>query len=55
MRDNDRPAAVDFSLATLDRPEQVTPGFHIFYASHIGWAPAADDLPIYPRTRREGL
>jgi len=55
MRDDAAPATVDFSLATLDRPETVTPSFHIFYASHIGWAPATDDLPLYPRTRREGL
>jgi len=55
MRDNDAPATVDFSLATLDEPERCTPGFHIFYASHIDWAPTADDLPRYPRTRREGL
>jgi len=36
---------LDFSVATLDRPEAVAPGFHIFYASRIPWAQAGDDLP----------
>jgi hypothetical protein len=42
---------VDFSAATLDEPDRVEPGFHIFYASRIGWAPAGDDLPRYDRFR----
>ncbi|MDG2532458.1 GFA family protein [Sphingomonas sp. HITSZ_GF] len=44
---------VDFSLATLDEPGRVRPGFHIFYESRIGWAEAGDDLPRHPRSRRE--
>ena len=36
---------LDFSVATLDRPEAVAPGFHIFYASRIPWAQTGDDLP----------
>jgi hypothetical protein len=44
---------VDFSVATLDEPERVAPGFHIFYASRIAWAPAADELPRHDRFRPE--
>lgn len=55
MRDTSAPATADFSLATLDHPERVTPGFHMFYASRIPWAEPADDLPRYPRSRAEGL
>jgi hypothetical protein len=54
MQDNDQPATVDFSLATLDAPGDIVPGFHIYYASRIGWAEACDDLPRYQRSRREG-
>lgn len=46
-----QPETVDFSLATLDDPDAVAPGFHIFYASRIGWAAAADDLPRHDRFR----
>jgi hypothetical protein len=46
-----QPETVDFSIATLDEPETVTPGFHIFYGSRIGWAQPADDLPRYERFR----
>lgn len=53
MRDTDQPRTADFSLATLDHPERVEPGFHIFYASRIPWADAADDLPRHDRYRRD--
>jgi len=51
MRVNHQPETVDFSIATLDRPERVLPEFHIFYGSHIPWAPAADALPRHQRFR----
>ena len=41
----------DFSVATLDRPEAVLPGFHIYFDSRIAWAEPADDLPRFPRSR----
>jgi hypothetical protein len=41
----------DFSVATLDRPEAVSPEFHIFYDSRIAWAEAADALPRFARSR----
>ena len=48
------PDTLDFSVATLDAPEAVTPSFHIHYASRIPWADAADDLPRHARSRRDG-
>ena len=51
MRADHQPETVDFSLATLDEPDAVAPGYHIFYASRIAWAEAGDDLPQYPRGR----
>jgi len=51
MHDRDQPDTVDFSLATLDTPEAVTPGLHIFYASRIAWAEPGDALPRHDRSR----
>jgi hypothetical protein len=51
MRVDHQPETVDFSLATLDDPEAVTPGYHIFYGSRIAWAEAGDDLPRHDRFR----
>jgi hypothetical protein len=52
FHEGDTPETLEVSIATLDTPEAVTPGFHIFYESRIGWAEAADDLPRYARARR---
>ena len=51
MRVDHQPETLDFSVATLDDPAAVTPHFHIFYASRIGWADAADDLPRHDKFR----
>jgi hypothetical protein len=46
-----QPDTIDFSVATLDQPERLPPGFHIFYASRIPWADGCDDLPRHDRFR----
>ena len=51
MQVDHQPETVDFSLATLDRPETVLPKFHIFYASRIPWAEPGDALPRHDRFR----
>ena len=51
MEDDVSAATRDVSLATLDDPAMFPPGFHIFYASRIPWAPAADGLPRHDRSR----
>lgn len=53
MIEKDHPTTLDFSLATLDNPDSVVPGFHIFYASRIAWANAGDDLPRHDRRRAD--
>ena len=45
------PGEIDFTVATLDDPERVEPGFHIFYASRIGWFEPGDELPRHDRSR----
>ena len=55
MEVDHQPETVDFSVATLDAPERVAPGFHIFWGSRVGWFDPGDGLPRYegfrPKTR----
>jgi hypothetical protein len=51
MQVDHQPETADFSIATLDEPEAVPPGFHIFYASRIGWFDPGDDLPRHDKFR----
>ncbi|WP_116090194.1 GFA family protein [Sphingomonas crusticola] len=53
MEVDHQPETLDFTIATLDRPDSIVPEFHIFYASRIGWAPAADETPRHDRFRTE--
>ncbi|WP_129792491.1 GFA family protein [Sphingosinicella sp. CPCC 101087] len=51
MRVDHQPETVDFSIATLDDPDAVPPGFHIFHASRIAWFETKDDRPRHERFR----
>lgn len=51
MRVDHQPDTVDFTVATLDAPDTVAPGFHIFWASRIAWFEPKDDLARYDRFR----
>lgn len=51
MRVNHQPETVDFSVATLDDPDAVAPGYHIFWGSKISWFNPADDLPRHDKFR----
>ena len=42
---------IDLTVASLDEPDAVAPGFHIFYADRLGWAAAGDDLPRHAKLR----
>jgi hypothetical protein len=46
-----QPETIDFPVATLDDPDAVAPGFHIFRASKVAWFETADDLPRHARFR----
>jgi hypothetical protein len=46
-----QPETIDFPVATLDDPDRVAPGFHIFRSSRIAWFETADDLPRHDRFR----
>ena len=51
MKVDHQPETVDFSVATLDDPAAVTPGFHIFWGSKVGWFDPGDDLPRHNKFR----
>jgi hypothetical protein len=51
MKVDHQPETVDFSIATLDRPERVAPEYHIFWASRVPWFEVTDDLPKHDRFR----
>jgi hypothetical protein len=51
MEVDHQPETVDFSVATLDDPDRVAPGFHIFWSSRIAWFDPSDALPRHERFR----
>ena len=51
MKVDHQPETVDFSVATLDAPGAVAPGFHIFWGSRVAWFDPGDDLPRYEKFR----
>jgi hypothetical protein len=51
MKVDHQPETVDFSVATLDDPNAVPPGFHIFWGSRIGSFEPKDDLPRHDKFR----
>lgn len=51
MQVDHQPETIDFTVATLDDPERVAPGYHIFHASRIGWFDGAGTLPRHAMFR----
>jgi len=51
MKVNHQPDTVDFSVATLDEPDAVAPGFHIFWGSKVAWFETKDELPRHDQFR----
>jgi len=51
MQVDHQPETIDFSVATLDEPDSVEPGFHIFYGSRIAWFETGDTLPRHKKFR----
>jgi len=51
MKVDHQSETADLSVATLDEPGAVSPGFHIFWGSRIAWAEPKDELPRHERFR----
>jgi hypothetical protein len=50
-----QPETLDFTIATLDDPSTVEPGFHIWERSRIDWFDTKDALPRHQRFRPETI
>ena len=46
-----QPETIDFPIVTLDGPDGVPPGFHIFFGSKVAWFDTVDDLPRHEKFR----
>ncbi len=53
MHVDHQPDTMDFTIATLDLPEHVQPGFHIWHGSRIGWFETQDALTRHAGFRAE--
>jgi hypothetical protein len=53
MQVDHQPETIDFTIASLDRPEVVQPTFHIFHADRIAWFEVADACPRSAQFREE--
>jgi hypothetical protein len=49
----DEPDRLDLAVASLDRPEEVAPEYHIWVSSRMPWFETRDELPRH-RGEREG-
>jgi len=53
MRVDHQPDTLDFTIATLDEPGAVAPGFHIWTRSRITWFDTDDNLPRHAAFRAQ--
>jgi hypothetical protein len=51
MHVDHQPDTIDVTIASLDAPEEVSPGFHIFFGVRIPWFDCADSLPRHDELR----
>ena len=51
MQVDHQPETIDFSVATLDDPQAIAPGYHIFWSSRLAWFEPGDVLPRHERFR----
>ena len=51
MHVDHQPDTIDFTICSLDEPDLVVPGFHLFVSSSPRWFEVADSLPRHQRLR----
>jgi hypothetical protein len=51
-RSTENPKLIDVSITTLDNPEAVEPGLHLWTDSQLAWFEIADQLLRYPTNER---
>lgn len=53
-RNDAEPAFVDVMTCSLDDPEALAPGFHVWVGHKLAWENVADGLPVHETTRAAG-
>ena len=51
MHVDHQPDTIDFTIASLDDPVSVVPGFHLFFGSRIPWFDTKDDYARHDALR----
>jgi hypothetical protein len=51
MQVDHQPDTIDFTIATLNQPDAVAPGFHTWRRSKVAWLDTADQLPRFEEFR----
>jgi hypothetical protein len=54
-RNDGYPEEVDVITCSLDDPDAASPQDHTFASQRLPWMRVDDGLPVFPRTRGEGL
>lgn len=49
------PAEIDVTTCSLDDPEAAAPRDHTFAFQRVSWMRVDDGMPVYPRSRGEGM
>jgi len=48
----DQPETIDVTAGTLDRPEGLSPGWHVWWSRRLPWVHLDDGLPRHAERRR---
>jgi hypothetical protein len=54
-RNDASPDEIDVTTCSLDDPAAAAPEDHTFAGERVRWLHLADDLPVFPRSRGEGV
>jgi hypothetical protein len=46
-----QPDTIESTIASLDRPEQVVPSYHIWFGSRVAWLDTKDATPRHEKFR----
>ena len=53
-RNDAEPASIDIMTCSLDDPDALAPGFHVWVGQRLAWEHVADGLPAYETTQAAG-
>jgi hypothetical protein len=53
MQVEHQPGTIDFTICSLEDPDAIAPGFHLFFESRPAWFDVRDALPRHARLRAD--